>query len=118
MSRLYVIGQVTGIEHDNLPAFEEAQAALNEAGHKADIPHEFVPPLADHERAMFLSIRRLTLGEVDGNHPELHPMSNLRPYYDGVAILDGCEQSEGARLEKMVAEACGIECRPWREWLS
>ncbi|MCI8469336.1 MAG: DUF4406 domain-containing protein [Eggerthellaceae bacterium] len=115
--RLYVIGRVSGIEHDNLPAFEEARAALNEVGHKADIPHDFVPPLADHERAMFLSIRRLTLGEADGNHPELPLMANIRPYYQGVAMLDDWEQSEGARVEKMVAEASGIECRPWRGWL-
>lgn len=35
----------------------------------------------------------------------------------GIAMLDGWEESKGARIEHDLAEELGIECRPWREWL-
>ena len=35
----------------------------------------------------------------------------------GIAMLDGWEQSKGARIEHALASALGIECRPWRECL-
>lgn len=34
-----------------------------------------------------------------------------------IAMLDGWEQSRGARIEHNLAKALGIECRPWMEWL-
>lgn len=39
------------------------------------------------------------------------------PHYDGIAMLDGWEDSRGARIEHDLAMSLGIECRPWREWL-
>jgi len=32
-------------------------------------------------------------------------------------MLDGWEKSRGARIEHDLAEALGIPCKPWREWL-
>ena len=76
MARLYISGSVTGIEDDNLSAFEIAQKELEAAGTSYPVP-----------------------------------------YYDGVALLPGWEQSDGAKLKKAVAEACGIPVKTVDEWL-
>lgn len=104
MSRLYVSGPVTGRDNRNLDAFREAQRSLVDAGHTAIIPHQIVTSSATHERAMRACINDLTwwLGGFE---------------YTGVALLEGWEDSAGARLEKAVAEACGIPCKTVGEWL-
>ena len=111
MTRLYISGPVTGRLDDNWYAFSEASNALNEAGILAVIPHEFVEPDDTHETAMLLCINELT---------ERTQKTGIRypvPCYDGLALLPGWEQSEGAKLEKAVAEACGIPCKTVDEWL-
>lgn len=95
--RLYVIGPVTGRENLNCEAFEEARTKLEQAGYMVWTPHDIVPPDADHEEAMRLSIRTL-----------LH--------LDGVAMLDGWDESQGARLENRVATACGLQAHCVGAW--
>lgn len=95
--RLYVIGPVTGRENLNCEAFEEARAKLEQAGYMVWTPHDIVPPDADHEDAMRLSIRTL-----------LH--------LDGVAMLDDWATSPGALLENRVATACGLEAHCVGAW--
>ena len=102
MTRLYVIGPVTGRPDDNFEAFGAASDKLLEAGFHPCIPHEFVPKGAAWPDAMRDSI---------------HALTGHRPAFDGVAMLDGWEQSRGARLERQVAEACGIPCKTVNEWL-
>lgn len=106
MNILYVIGPVSGITNDNRKAFDEARDLLVSAGHYADIPHAFVPSDASWSKAMRISINKLT-----------NPSPIRSMFYEGVALLPGWEQSEGARLERQVAEACGIPCKTVDEWL-
>lgn len=111
MARLYLSGPVTDIEDDNLSAFEIAQKELEAAGYLTDKPHDLVDREDSHETAMLLCVNELT---------ERTQKTGIRypvPYYDGLALLPGWEQSEGARLEKAVAEACGIPCKTVDEWL-
>lgn len=95
---IYVAGPVTGVEGLNLPAFEDAARALEEAGFRAMIPHRFVPGGADHERAM-----RMTL-------------LWLLSHADGVCILDGWAHSRGAQVEVDVAMAVGLKVGALRYW--
>ncbi|EOS50946.1 DUF4406 domain-containing protein [Adlercreutzia caecimuris] len=104
MSRLYVSGPVTGRDNRNLDAFQSAQRALVDAGHTAIIPHQIVPLSATHEKAMRACINDLTWW-----------MGGFA--YDGVALLEGWEASDGACLERAVAVACGIPCKTVGEWL-
>ncbi|WP_255203033.1 DUF4406 domain-containing protein [Adlercreutzia caecimuris] len=103
----YVIGHVSGIEDDNRPAFERARKRL-EGASKAmcEIPHDLVPSDTPWPTAMLVSIHKLT----SRSYPSMEPTYRL-------ALLEGWEASEGARLEKAVAEACGIPCKTVDEWL-
>lgn len=123
MARLYISGPVTGIPEDNRPAFEAAQKELEAFGYMADIPHDSIDPGTPHEEAMRISIGCLVSGyyasrvlAATGKEPRSTRPVHM-PLHKGVALLDGWEQSEGARLEKQVAEACGIPCKTVDEWL-
>lgn len=69
------------------------------------------------------SIYDCTLDEdrQDMVRDSIHEMTNRHLFggamYDGVAMLDGWEIFSEARLHRHVAQACGIPCKPWREWL-
>ena len=112
MTRIYISGPVTDIDDDNRLAFRYAQGRLVGAGHTAEIPHDFIKPGMPHDLAMLVSIATLT----DYAESCMIGRSFCRRF-DGVALLPGWEQSEGARLERAVAEACGIPCKTVDEWL-
>ena len=109
---LYIIGSVTGIEHDNRPEFERAQEALwkSENTNVVLTPFDCIEGECTWEQAMAQSIItmmtwwRFSLGKVD-----------LCGF--GIATLDGWEVSRGARIEHDLAVALGIPVKPWREWL-
>lgn len=111
MASLYEIGPVTGIEYDNIAEFERVKEALRIAGHKARIPHEFVGEARSWQYAMGISIREML--SMTWLSTPLFP----RRKYDGVAMLDGWEQSAGATIEHDIAVSLGMPCKPWREWL-
>ena len=104
--RVYLSGPMTGIKDWNRAAFDEAEKRLvcepfdvmwiyNPADHIDDMRS------LSHEGAMYLSIHSLmSIDVVD---------SKFVPYYDVLVSLPGWEKSAGARLEREVAEACGIE---------
>ena len=102
---LYVIGPVTGKPKDNLPAFINARNGLWAAGYYVYIPHDIITTGVEWRYAMARSIE--------------HICNRVRRYGDkfAVAMLDCWEDSKGARIEHDLAEALGIECRPWREFL-
>lgn len=109
MTRLYVSGPVTGRHDGNRKAFAVAGVALADAGYTWFDPHDLVNPYDTHETAMLVCINELTSHYESGRGIELH--------YDGLALLPGWEQSEGARLERAVAEACGIPVKTVEEWI-
>lgn len=113
---LYVIGPVTGKENENREEFERAKRELKIKGYVVSTPFEVVCAMTDTGRVgpdcegnwdacMYASCKHI----VDGRWI----------YQNGfaIAMLDGWEQSRGARIEHDLACALGIECRPWMEWL-
>lgn len=111
MTRLYISGPVSGKPDDNRAAFADAKMSLYEAGITAFDPHDLVIPSDSHETAMLLCVNELT------GRTQKTGISYPVPRYDGLALLPGWEQSEGARLEKAVAEACGIPVKTVEEWI-
>ena len=95
--RIYIIGPVSGFDDLNLPAFEKACDELCAAGYAPLMPHDFVAADADWQKAMRRSIETLAKA-------------------DGVACLDGWQQSRGARIEGRLAKALGIEVASVDTW--
>lgn len=109
---IYVIGPVTGRPNDNREEFERVRVFLWTARtfDEVVIPHDLVKTGAKWEQSMRESIRHI----ID------EWMCSTEPGTDrtfGIAMLDGWEDSRGARIEHDLAEALGIPCKPWREWL-
>lgn len=109
MTRLYVSGPVTSKPVDGWLAFASARNALASVGYQVLDPNDLVPSVLSHEEAMLMCINTLTDYMWRDNRP--------KPWLDGLALLPGWEQSEGARLEKAVAEACGITVKTVDEWI-
>jgi len=97
--RLYIAGPMTGLPKYNLPAFDAAARELEAAGYDVVNPgrHGVDPEFTwtDYMR------RGLT---------ELLTC-------DGVALLPGAHNSNGARIERRVAEDLGMLVLPLWEWL-
>lgn len=96
---LYVIGPVLGRENLNREAFVKARNELRDAGYYVTIPHDVVPPGMRNVDVMRVSIRTM-LG------------------CDGVALLNGWEESEEAKFECDVATFCGLNVHHFQEWLN
>ena len=111
MTRLYISGPVTGKPNDNRKAFEEARRELRH-WYMVSIPHEYVDAETTHEEAMAILLHQLT------DRTYSYRKGKCANLYDGVALLPGWEQSEGARLERAVPRRAASRARPlmsgWR----
>lgn len=89
--KVYIAGPMTGYPEWNYPAFTEAAAALRAQGYEVVSPHELHDD--DMTRPFDWYLRR-----------------DLKALCDcsGIAMLDGWEQSRGAKLEYLVAQGLGL----------
>lgn len=105
---LYVAGPMTGYPEWNFPAFEGATTALREAGYEVVSPHEidleegFDPSSDGSGFDLRAALTRDVEEVLDA---------------DGVALLDGWEESPGATIEVLAASSQGAPARPVREFL-
>lgn len=112
--RVFLSGPMTGRYCLNVAAFATAHARLKEAG-----AHWVFDPAvaylretddesgrrghAEYMRRCLNELTRPTYGQKEGTE------------YDMLVSLPGWEGSDGARTERAVAEACGIECHELSE---
>lgn len=109
--RLYLAGPMTGIPFFNFPAFDEAADRLRAAGYEVCNP-------ADHDRA--------TYGPDVASSPTGNPMEAAAKGFDlrealawdltwiaqnaeGIALLDGWENSKGASAEVALGHALHLD---------
>lgn len=97
---VYVSGPMTGIEGYNADAMNAVRDELCGCGaaYVYD-PADYIEVLEklSHQEQMRWSIHHLTKPWTNG------------AYYDLLVLLPGWQDSDGCRLERAVAEACGIE---------
>lgn len=109
--KLYVAGPMTGIEHNNFPAFEEAATRLRGCGYDVLAAHEVALPCgcrsslnpcgpAGHEYETFLR----------------NDLMALLGHAEGIALLPGWEGSNGAKLEVEVGGRLAIPAHSVRYW--
>lgn len=110
--RIYLAGPMRGIPYFNFPLFGKWTAALRANGHEVFSPAEkdierYGPsfamdhPTGDEKEA----VKRY---HFDLRMVMLHDLSWICQQADEVALLPGWEKSRGARAEKAVAEAIGL----------
>ena len=97
--RVYLSGPMTGIEGWNRAAFDDAEKRLRELG--AQEPYNPANLIESFESLSHAACMYHSLVEL------LYPTPWY--WYDLLVSLPGWEKSAGARLEREVATACGIE---------
>lgn len=96
--RVYVAGPMTGIPNFNYDAFHEAAERLRAMGHEVENPAENV-----NDSGEWVEWMKLALAQV------------IR--CDGIALLDGWQNSRGAILEVHVATSLKLIVAPISNWL-
>lgn len=100
--KIYVAGPMTGLPDYNYPEFHAAADLLRKAGYEvfnpAEIEDSANPPKMWHEY-MRLGLTKMLLCQ-------------------GVALLDGYENSKGALIEINLAYSLGMELRTLDGWLT
>ena len=98
----------------NAPAFDKCEQVLRDAGVKnvfnpandAPMTDEIVYP---HEHYMVQTLSTLTEWVCDEKSGE------CRSVWDYLVLLDGWQESSGARMERDVALSCGICVVEWHD---
>lgn len=104
--RAYIAGPMTGYPMLNHPAFREATKVLRDFGFEVVSPEEMdtewgIDPSSDDP------YRGLSVSPAEIMRQDLVAMLNC----DYIILLPGWEGSQGARLERIVAESCGVGVR-------
>lgn len=101
MPTYYVAGPMRGYDQFNFPAFDAARDALVAQGHTVLSP-------ADMDREIGLDESANTLEGFDVQDALRRDfLAILQPDTDGIVLLPGWEDSEGAKAERFVAEKAG-----------
>ena len=98
--KVYIAGPMTGLPEFNYPAFFDAARRLEALG------HEPINPARSDGREgckSWLDFMRAALRDV--------------AEADGLAMLDGWQESRGAALEYRLAHELGLDVRRLDEWL-
>ena len=97
--KVYITGPMTGLPDYNLPAFAAAEQALNAAGYDAVNPG--------------------ARGVIEGYTWVDYMKDAIRELLDcdGVAVLEGWSDSNGAKLELEIANALGMTVDWLEVWL-
>jgi hypothetical protein len=98
--KVYIAGPMTGYFRFNYPAFNAAQADLEERGHEVLSP----------------AVHDLTVPKPWDFY--MRHAIGLLIQADAIALLPGWDNSRGATLEHIIGGALGMDIRPIEEWVS
>ena len=112
---VFLSGPMTGCDHNGTLAFMDAHERLNSLGARSvyDPAYERYREISDgeeeHDHAYYMRkcIQMLTCSDM---HKDF-----LGCHFDVLVSLPGWQSSEGAKLERDVAEAIGVPCVDFTE---
>lgn len=111
--RAFLSGPMSGIDGNNVIVFIEAHRRLRELGARyvynpaLEWVNEFSKGMPEMGHGYYM---RRCVNELTKPWVESFDSNEVRSFYDVLVQLEGWEESDGARTEKLVAEACGIRC--------
>lgn len=108
MTRLYLAGPMTGIEHFNFPAFDAAAEKLRFAGHTVFNPAENDRDSGFEGIGTSGDPREAAASGFNLREALKQDLSWICDHAEGVALLPGWSQSKGATAEIALAQALGI----------
>lgn len=103
--KVYLAGPMRGYDQFNFPAFDAAAERLRASGWEVLSP-------ADRDRAEGFDETRNTLADFDLAAAMRDDLAWVIEA-DGIVLLQGWEESTGARIERLVAETCGKRVFPY-----
>lgn len=114
--RVFLSGPMSGLEHSNVDEFAKAHDVLRKAGASTvyDPAIEYLRSEVNSTTSHAVWMLRC-IGELTSTTPMTPmPPMNIFSYetqgkYDVLVSLPGWKRSRGARLERKVAKACGID---------
>lgn len=107
--RIYIAGPMSGLPDFNYPAFDQAEGALLDTGYDA-----VSPAVSAHRSTSDSSALAEGLRYEDVLARSLQKLLSA----DAVALLEGWEESHGARIEVSLAHLRGIPSAPVEHWVS
>ena len=108
----FVSGPITGKPNFNAELFDAAEALLYELGAATVWTPISLTPLYGHDEQTHEGYILLNLHPLTAFYRD---KGEVRRGVDCVVMLPGWQDSEGARVERVVAEACGIDVIEWDE---
>lgn len=113
--RLFVIGPINEDRTLDLTQYNMAVEMLEQAGHTVTLPYNLDKRESTVSEIMLTTTHMLATAKLGRIR---HGEWCLQPYYDGVVLVGSWEVNYQAKLLKSVAEACGLECKPMREYIN
>lgn len=103
--RVYIAGPIAGKVDGNKPKFDLAERELNALGYEAVNPHNIAP----YWHGGSACPKNSPVGE-EGHAAACHMRTDIAALVtcDIIYLLEGWEDSAGARLEFLVAQMCGL----------
>lgn len=109
MKTLYVAGPMSGYPSYNFPAFCAATKSLRAVGYEVISPHE--------ESEKIAARAGVPLGQIPWTEYMRHDLLTMIGYAEGIALLIGWTNSQGAQLEAHVATSLGMKCQLVDRWI-
>ena len=105
---VFLSGPMSGLDHFNVGEFAKANAIVKEAG-AVKVYDPAIEYLNGDKRRGHEWWMRRRIGELTKFGKSIVIPDMMYPFYEVLVSLPGWEDSEGARLEREVALACGME---------